>query len=251
MNASPDRIYRKLFCCGGHGVHSPFVFNLITDVIEEKKHYYCYESLHAVRLQLLQNRQQVVCHADNTYMVDRFLHKYGFAKREDELLFRLANRFKPATIVVAGSGLGLTPLYLTAYSKEAHCIVFEPELSIATMASAVVEKYAIAPITIYEQSLRTVAADTLNGRNIDVMVWGRSFVNDGRNDWMDTFERVLPLMHDKSVFVVSDIHISRENREFWQAVCIHPKVTVTLDLYSLGIVILNPKLHRKTYKSIV
>jgi hypothetical protein len=270
-----NRLYRTLFCTGGYGVHSPFVFGLITDVIEERRSYYCYESLHAVRLQLSQGRQRVADCGGDAGTVGRYLHKYGFTRQEDEFLFRLANRFKPAATIVVGSGLGLTPLYLTACSKEAHCIVLEPESSVATIASALAERYAATQMTIYELSLRTVfdeiarvsmlpkksdyadgnASRDTNDRpapwHTDLMVWGRSFTSEAGNDLMDAFERSLPLMHEESIFVMPDIHAFRGNRACWRAVCAHPRVTVALDLYSQGVVFFNPKLPRKTYKSIV
>ena len=36
-------------------------------------------------------------------------------------------------------------------------------------------------------------------------------------------------------------------REFWKEICSHPEVTVTIDLYSMGIVFFNKKLHKRDY----
>ena len=66
-----------------------------------------------------------------------------------------------------------------------------------------------------------------------------------------TFDEAVQYMSDDSLMVVSDINASRESKASWKKICDHPRVTVTLDLYSLGIVFFNPKLHRKTYKSFV
>ena len=40
---------------------------------------------------------------------------------------------------------------------------------------------------------------------------------------------------------------SRKMREFWKEICSHPEVTVTIDLYSMGIVFFNKKLHKRDY----
>ena len=40
------------------------------------------------------------------------------------------------------------------------------------------------------------------------------------------------------------IKASRKMRELWEEICACPEVTVTLDLYSLGIVLFNKKLHK-------
>jgi hypothetical protein len=72
----------------GYGVHSPFAFSFITDVVYEKTPYYCYRTLHEQR---------------------RSIRK-GTTRRTSEricrLLFRIANFRQPAT----ASMLGGSPL---------------------------------------------------------------------------------------------------------------------------------------------
>ncbi len=41
----PKKYLRKLFHKGGHNVHSPFAYKLLTAVVEEKAYYYKYHSL--------------------------------------------------------------------------------------------------------------------------------------------------------------------------------------------------------------
>ena len=257
MIALLNRLYRTIFFRGGYGVHSPFVFDLIRTVIEERKHYYCYEQLHSVRLQLL-NRSGKVTYYHRACTIDKILRKYCFTEREYRLLFRLANRFHPKTIYVAGSDFGLTPLYLTAYAKDSVCVVIEPELSIAAIANEYLTKYALASV-----DLRNNITDIPD--QLDFVVWGNSFTSfpsDKRtcksssqnslceNFSSDNFERFLSHINDESVMVISGIHASPENHETWKSICSHSKVTVTIDLYRLGIVFFNSKLHRKTYKSV-
>ena len=183
-----------IFCRGGHGVHSPFVFDLIATVIEERCYYYCYDSLGHER----KTRGIRDC----------------FTERENQLFFRLANRFKPRTIYMTGSDLDLTRLYLTSHSTHVRCVEVYDELD----------------------------------SDIDMIIWGRN-VREIFDE--EAFEKILSHINDKSVMVVSGISTSRKSAEAWKRICASPRVTVTLDLYSLGIVFFNPKLHRKTYKSLV
>jgi hypothetical protein len=236
-----------IFCRGGYGVHSPFVFDLLTTVIEENGCYYCYEDLNTVRRQLLQNRGDIG-YNNRKYTVKEYLKRFCFSEREDRLLFRLANRFKPRTIYTIGSDLGLAPLYLTAYFKTAHCVVIEPEADAAAFARNYAGKYSRSKIDI------SGSFDIPEEGAIDFFVWGRSLVTERvtRNNFSyRAFEKILPYMNDKSVMVISDINSLKENRNAWKKVCAHPKVTVTLDLCSLGIVLFSPELNRKTYKSCV
>ena len=236
-----NRLYRLIFCRGGYGVHSPFVFDLITTVIEESCGYYCYERLQLVRLQISQRQDKITC-GHQTMTIKKALKKYGFTEAEHRLLFRLANRFQPKTMLAVGSDFGLTPLYLTAYSTGSACIVVEPERLIATVAKEYIEKYAAAAI-----DFRNDFNDLPD--QLDFVVWGALPVENIFTQ--QTFEQLLPYFHEESMMVISGINTSPENRNTWKAICAHPRVTVTLDLYRLGIVFFNPKLPHAAYNCVV
>jgi hypothetical protein len=69
----------------GYGVHSPFAFSLITDVIYEKMPYYAYSSLKKEQKKMIRERGWT----KGSQKVNRFL-------------FRLVNRVQPDTIIEVG-----------------------------------------------------------------------------------------------------------------------------------------------------
>lgn len=94
----------------GYGVHSPFAFSLITDVIYEKRPYYAYQSL--------QEEQK------------KMMREHGWKKgsrKINRFLFRLVNRMQPATIVEVGCP-SATSLYLQS-AKPSADYLFAADLS--------------------------------------------------------------------------------------------------------------------------
>lgn len=81
----------------GYGVHSPFAFDLITNVFYEKRAYYAYD-------RLMQQEKKMSVSADVSLKVKR-------------LLFRMVNRIQPALLIDAGD-TSVTSLYLQAAKKE-------------------------------------------------------------------------------------------------------------------------------------
>jgi hypothetical protein len=263
MIPAVNRLYRSIFCRSGYGIHSPFAFDLITNVIEEKRGYYCYEMLDNIRLQLQRESRRIKC-GDKELTVKQALNRFGFSVRGHELLFRLANRFQPEKTLVIGSCLGLTPLYVTAYSKGVNCIAFEPEPSVAVIARNMVKKYARSSINIYDTIPGEFDMPALN--NLDFIVWGKTKTgfSPGKNapaaagrssvltaDFsLNAFEQIRRYITAESVMIVSGINASPADQQTWRALCAHPAVSVTLDLYSFGIVFFTDKLMRKSYKCI-
>ncbi len=242
MASIPGRLYRILFCRGGYGVHSPFAFDLITTVIEEKRAYYCYATLDHIRLQLQQENRNVRC-GEKDLAIKKAIRIYCFSVSGYRLLFRLANRFHPQKVLIIGSGFGLTPLSISLHSPKADCIVFEREQSIAAIARSVVEKYACSSVKIYDEIFGEFDVPELE--HADFIVWG-----EGMDFSLNSFEHILPYVTGKSMMIICGINNSSADRQVWDKVRTHPEVSVTFDLYSFGIVFFNSKLHQKTYKTI-
>ena len=94
----------------GYGVHSPFAFSLITDVIYEKMPYYAYASLEKEQKRLVRERG----YSSGSQKVNRFL-------------FRLVNKVQPATIVEVGRP-SVASLYLQSAKPSAEYL-FASDLS--------------------------------------------------------------------------------------------------------------------------
>jgi hypothetical protein len=63
---------------------------------------------------------------------------------------------------------------------------------------------------------------------------------------MRYFEACLARRTDASVFIIDDIYWSPEMVKAWQAICRHPDVTISIDLFQLGLIFFRrhqPKQH--------
>ena len=49
----------KTKAVNGHGVHSPFVFDLLTNVIYNQHSFYIFDKIEALRAELLQNQREI------------------------------------------------------------------------------------------------------------------------------------------------------------------------------------------------
>lgn len=87
----------------GYGVHSPFAFELITQLIYERTPYYAYRSL--------RKEEKKLAHEKNRQW------RKGESLKEKQLLFRLVNRVQPHTLVDAGRATSAS-LYLQAAKSD-------------------------------------------------------------------------------------------------------------------------------------
>ena len=241
-------IYRKLFCRKGFGVHSPFVYDLITNVIEETCEFYAYHDISLVRLQLHQNEQFIQCR-EKRITVKNALKRHGISTKEGKFLFRLTNHYKPHTILSVGSSMGLVPLYLTRYDSTVQCITLECELDLAEIATQVLSKEKKPTFCIKTGTYRALLPESIAQlQQIDCVYIEK---NVGVNDWDAIFEQCEPFIHESTFFVLAGIRSSTEKQYYWTQFRQHPSVTVAIDLYDLGLLFFQSKLHKQVYKTML
>lgn len=227
--------YRK-----GHGVHSPFVYNLITKVIEERCLYYRFQDIELLRKQLL-HKEEVIAKQTIAAIVKREAIK----PKHGALLFRLTNYFRPEKILQIGSSMGLSTLYLSSYKPGLTCISLEDTPEYASISQWVYEKGARTSIDLrigdYKQLLPGILEE------MDTLDFVFFKLRKKQEEELRIFQECLHYITDQTVFVFEGIRTSRRMRDCWKQVCAHEKTTVCLDLFSMGIVFFNPKLHKRVY----
>ena len=83
----------KRFCRShGFGIHSPFAYNFVVDVIRQRHPYYAYDVLEQMRRQIAPDKPKGEL----------------MTLKNAKLLFRIANHFNPRHILQIGSSYGLS-----------------------------------------------------------------------------------------------------------------------------------------------
>ena len=65
------------------------------------------------------------------------------------------------------------------------------------------------------------------------------------------FEQCLAHAHEKTVFVLDDVHSSVEMTQVWENVKQHERVRLTLDFFDLSLVFLDPNFKEKQHLCVV
>jgi len=63
---------------------------------------------------------------------------------------------------------------------------------------------------------------------------------------MAYFEAILEAVHENSILVFDDIHWSAEMEQAWAQISAHPRVTLSIDLFFIGVVFFRQEICSKT-----
>nr|WP_304608524.1 class I SAM-dependent methyltransferase [Pontibacter anaerobius] len=231
-----------------HGVHSPFIFDLYHNVLHHTGHFPAYDSVEALREELLHDEQQLQVTDfgagsrsinQRTRTVKDIARTSAKPAKYGQLLFRLVNHFQPETIVELGTSLGLTTSYLAEARKKGKIYTFEGCPNIAGVARENFRKQRYSNIELIEGNLD----ETLHRHLQQLEKLDFAFL-DGNHRYEPTlryFESCLAKSHENTVLVLDDIYWSAEMKRAWQEVKRHPQVRQTVDLYFVGLVFFRPQ----------
>lgn len=226
-----------------HGVHSPFVFDLVTKCFYDKTKYPEYSILKKYRKSLLDCNYSIEVtdfgsgskiFKSNKRKVAQIAKVAGISTKRAELLFRIVRYFKPNEILEIGTSLGLATSAIglgNVYSKITSLEGCPKTIAIAKNQSELHNLNNIDFVnTRFEDYLIKCQ---MNKEHLELIYFDG---NHSKKATLDYFELLLPTITNNSVWIFDDIHMNSEMEESWETIKNHPQVKVTIDTFKWGIV---------------
>ena len=230
-----------------HGVHSPFVFDLVTKCFYDKTKFSEYTVLKQYRNSLLANKNTIEVtdfgagsrvFKSNTRQIAKIAQTAGISPKRAELLFRIVNYFQPESILEIGTSLGLATSALSLGNTSSKLITLEG----CPNTMAVAEKmFQVSSFKLPSNKVNFITTEfssylknsQLQSSNFQLIYFDG---NHSQKATLDYFELLLPTISNDSVWIFDDIHWSEEMENAWEIIKKHPKVKVTIDTFQWGIV---------------
>ena len=196
----------------GHGVHSPFVYNFITKVIDEKSHYYAYSEI------------------ETKVKVE--------AKNYNRFLFRLTNYMGCDSVTIFYPEEESSILYPAMVSPSTSChVVMDKPFS---QIQGFIKDHHLINITptAHSPEKNISSDDTIeNYRLIIIENWKE-----------DETKNKIDLLEDKTIVVIKNIRKNKKLKKYWKTLQKHSEAHITLDMHSIGVVFVNKSFKKQHYK---
>ncbi|AUD02722.1 O-methyltransferase [Spirosoma pollinicola] len=229
-----------------HALHSPFLFSLYTQVIRAKTgSKELLAPIRAVRKELRRSHQLITIadygagskvNASRQRTISDIARNSQKTARFGRLLFRLIRRFEAKNIVDMGTSLGMTTAYLGEATKtyKGQVLTFEGCPETAAVARQNFSRLNLHNITVVVGNLDETLVPAITALPpVDLAFFD---ANHRYEPTVRYFETCLANIHNDTVFVFDDIHWSEEMEQAWAYIKQHTAVTLTVDLFWVGLV---------------
>lgn len=226
-----------------HGIHSPFVFDFNKNVIKNTHRYYAFDDLEAMRSKLLLSKQKIKVQdfgagskklKGDLRGISKILKSSSKSKKHAELLFRISNFSKAEDILELGTSLGMGTAYLAAANPKARLTTVEACPNLSKIAEINFKKLGLTNINLVNAEFDEVLDEILQShKKLDLV-----FIDGNHNEeaTIRYFEKCQSICHPNSIIIVDDIHWSVGMQNAWKTIKQHPQLTVSLDLFEMGLV---------------
>lgn len=235
-----------------HGIHSPFIFQLNRDCLQDGSNYAAYDDIVRFRESVKNHPKnlQIEDHGAGSKRLDNKVrrtsdileHNCSTLKRT-KLLYRLTRYLNVDRVLELGTSLGIATHAMSIPAK-----------AITTIeASPAVAQYAQKQLTTSNNT--TVCTGTFQDFFEHKLSAAPSGVYDlvfmdGHHDGTATlsyFEQLLPYCNAATVIIVDDIYWSKDMTAAWQTLQQHPQVTASIDTFYWGILFFRTEQNKQAF----
>ena len=218
----------------GFGVHSPFAFSFITNVLDERYGYYCYERLKQLRLQVTERSRKEQGYKPRVITIS-----------EAADMFRVANHYNPPLFLSIGGSYGVAAASLLSVSSQSRMVLYDPMANDNAAAKEILSSYGdrITRADSLQEAIGTYS-ERLGDNGLHFIAINNITDNDAST--------IAALMADaatwQGVVIIRNIDTSGITAKLWQQLKYCMTYGMTFTNGKMAVVILNPKLPRQDFE---
>ncbi len=241
MNIGFEYIKYRWNAKGRHGIHSPFVYDLLDKCLKIKLADADKKSLEALFSQL-ENDKNTIEIADfgagskkltHTRSIESIFKTSSSKGKYGRLLYQLARFYSPKNILEFGTSLGIGTAYLQLGNRAATVTTIEACKNTRKKALENFKILELEEIVSHQMTFDAYLKTLPPSASFDLI-----FV-DGHHDGealLNYMKQLRSFAHDETIFILDDIRWSTSMLNAWNEIVADENYHVTLDFFRFGVV---------------
>lgn len=234
-------------------LHSPFVFELVQDALEDERHYYAFDYIEQLRRKILGDHSLVEVtdlgagsrvHQSNKREVAAICKAASSSAQQGQQLFKLIHLLKPKTVVELGTNLGLGSLYISqALPSEGHLYTLEGCPNLANLAQKHFRILEANNISLINGNFDDTLEPLLKQLgSVDLVYIDGNHTEEAT---LRYFEWAAEHISPNGCLIFDDIFWSKGMNKAWEAIKKDPRFQLNLECLDFGMVFKAPFIKEK------
>jgi len=238
----------------GYGIHSPFVFDLVTRVFRNKIDADIVCCIEKVRKKLITDRRSIVVNdlgtgseklKSNKRKVSDIARYSSVPEKYGILLSNIAAEFGNPLIVEFGTSFGISTMYMASACSDTTLNTMEGCPEISQIAIANFKEAGLNNINVLTGSFDEKWSDAISAGIKPGLVFIDG--NHRKEPVLKYFNQISEISDNKTVVIIDDIYFSKEMESAWNEIKHSENVTLTIDIFRMGIVFFREGISYQNY----
>lgn len=238
----------------GYGIHSPFIYDLVSRVFRNRIDQSLISKIEQIRKKMKSDGRSIAVNdlgsksdpgKEVIRKVSEIARHSSVTPKYGRLLSNMATEFGMPLIIELGTSLGISTLYLATSCVEATVITIEGCKETAALARQNFVETRLKNINILEGSFDDILARFPFQNNKPGLIF---IDGDHRKEAVIRyFNLLMEISDNKTVFIIDDINYSKGMAEAWNELKYHKKVSVSVDIFRMGILFFREGINHNNY----
>ncbi len=237
-----------------HGIHSPFVFQLVTEAFYKQNSKKKWTQFLTIKKEYLKDNRLIgvtdfgagsKVFKSNRRRIGKIAKVAGISNKKAAIVLKIVQYFKPKAILEIGTSIGLGSTVMSIGNPKAKIKTIEGCKETATIAKEYFKKNNFENITVDIGSFEQTLPNVIKDKKFDCIYFDG---NHTKNATLKYFNSCLSSRNNNTFWVFDDIYLNSEMQEAWEIIKKRPEVTVTIDLFQLGIVFFRKEQAKEHFK---
>ncbi|MBW6479976.1 MAG: class I SAM-dependent methyltransferase [Bacteroidales bacterium] len=242
-----------------HGVHSPFVYRFLDQCLYREADKILFEIPEEQRRKL-KNDQTALEYTDpgagskkqkqKTSQGDIRTRVRDIARnslqnpRYCRFFYRMMDYFGCRNVLEMGTSFGITTSYMGLAGDHIKIDTIEGAQPVADIAENFFSDQGFTNINLYRGNFDQILKKAVSGKKYDLI-----FMDGNHNGekTLDYFQKLTKHITEQGVIIVDDIRWSESMYEAWKSIKLHQNVTLSIDLFRMGMVFFDKRLTKEEF----
>ena len=238
----------------GHGIHSPFVFELISRIMRNKIDNDIVLKVENIRKKNLSDDRVISVQdfgagsskmKEKTRRVSDIASYSSVPGKYGRLLANMASEFGKPDIIELGTSLGISTMYMAAACPDSMVYTIEGCPDTAEIARKNFQDSGMNNVNIIIGSFDDKIPELINKPVKPGLIYIDG--NHRKEPTLRYFNQLADHSDRNTVIIIDDIHSSEEMEEAWSLIKRHEKVTLTVDIFRIGLVFFRKGMKQSGY----
>lgn len=233
-------------------IHSPFVYDFCRFVLNRNPSKKDIDTISAIKKYFQTSKgvldlQEFGAGKPRTYTIDtkNYLKRTAITNKYGKLLHHLIAYYQIERVIETGTALGISTSWMALANPNCKISSIEGNKKLCDVSNEMFNRFSITNTQVYCGLVEDVLPELAKNMKCKTLLFIDAHHTGAAT--MRYFAMIKPYVKDDTIVVFDDINYSAEMHDAWKNIICDERITLSLNLYRIGVIFFNPSLSKQAF----